>query len=90
MKLYVGNLSYETRDEDLEQIFSPHGAVVSARVVVDRATNRSRGFGFVEMDSAASGSKAIAALDGKDVQGRSLRVNEAKPRETRESRPSRY
>jgi RNA recognition motif-containing protein len=89
MNIYVGNLSYDTRDSDLEHAFSAYGTVDSARVIMDRDTNRSKGFGFVEMDSKDSGDKAIAALDGTDLQGRTIKVNEARPRETRESRPPR-
>ncbi len=87
MNIYVGNLAYETTDADLEQAFSAFGAVSSARVIQDRETNRSKGFGFVEMESQADAQSAIAALDGTDLQGRAIKVNEAKPRE---SRPSRY
>lgn len=87
MNIYVGNLSYSSRDNDLEQLFSAYGQVDAARVVMDRDTNRSKGFGFVEMSNKADGEKAIQALDGKEFQGRALKVNEAKPRE---KRPSRY
>ena len=76
--LYVGNLSYNTKDDDLRNLFSEFGTVTSAQVVMDRETGRSRGFGFVEM--ADGGDKAIAALNGREVEGRSLTVNEAKPR----------
>ncbi len=90
MNIYVGNLSYDTRDGDLEQAFSAFGDVDSARVIIDRDTNRSKGFGFVEMASKEAGDKAIAALDGTDLQGRTIKVNEARPREaTRDSRPPR-
>ena len=78
MKIYVGNLSYRTMDSDLADAFSQYGEVDSARVVMDRDTNRSRGFGFVEMPDEA-GKAAIAGLDGKDLQGRTLKVNEARP-----------
>ena len=81
--LYVGNLPYDTTDSDLEQVFSQHGAVTSARVVMDRETNRSKGFGFVEMASDEEAAAAIAALNGKDFGGRGLKVNEARPREDR-------
>lgn len=87
MNIYVGNLSYSTRDNDLEDIFSAYGRVDSARVVMDRETNRSKGFGFVEMANASEAEKAISELNGAEVQGRTLKVNEARPRE---SRPSRY
>jgi cold-inducible RNA-binding protein len=79
-KLYVGNLTYTTTDGDLEQIFAAHGTVQSAQVIMDRDTGRSKGFGFVEMGSDAEAQAAIAALNGKDSGGRSLTVNEAKPK----------
>ena len=82
-KLYVGNLSYEVSSSDLEQLFSPHGTVESADVIMDRDTNRSKGFGFVEMGSDSEAQAAISALDGQDQGGRALKVNEAKPREPR-------
>ena len=83
MKLYVGNLSFQTSSSDLEELFAGVGTVESASVVEDRETGRSRGFGFVEMASQAEGEKAIAELDGSEHQGRTLKVNEAKPREDR-------
>ena len=79
-KLYVGNLTFDATDADLTELFSPHGQVQSAQVVTDRDTGRSRGFGFVEMSDGAEA--AIAALNGQDFKGRSLTVNEAKPRES--------
>jgi len=82
-KLYVGNLSYNTSNSDLENLFSPHGTVQSAQVIMDRDTGRSKGFGFVEMGSDAEAQAAIQALSGKEVEGRALTVNEAKPREDR-------
>jgi len=82
-KIYVGNLSFDTNDEQLSQIFQPFGAVASARVIKDKFTDRSRGFGFVEMDNNEEADKAIAALNGKEVEGRSLKVSEAQPREDR-------
>ncbi len=82
-KLYVGNLSYDVNDADLEQLFAQHGSVTSAQVVQDKMTGRSRGFGFVEMSSDQEAQAAIAALNGKDFGGRALTVNEAKPREER-------
>ena len=82
-KLYVGNLSYDVSSSDLEALLSPHGTVESAEVIMDRSTGRSKGFGFVEMDSAAEADAAIAALNGQDQNGRALTVNEAKPREPR-------
>jgi len=80
-KIYVGNLSFDTNDDQLNQIFTPFGTVTSARVIKDKFTDRSRGFGFVEMDNNEEADKAIAALNGKDVDGRALKVSEAQPRE---------
>ncbi|HTU22463.1 MAG TPA: RNA-binding protein [Gemmataceae bacterium] len=80
-KLYVGNLGYGVTDGELEKMFLPHGSVQSAQVIMDRDTGRSKGFGFVEMDTDAEAQAAIAALNGKDANGRALTVNEAKPRE---------
>jgi RNA recognition motif-containing protein len=81
-KLYVGNLTYGVTDSTLEQMFQPHGTVQSAQVIMDRDTGRSKGFGFVEMSSDQEAQAAIAALNGKEVEGRALTVNEAKPRES--------
>jgi cold-inducible RNA-binding protein len=83
MKLYVGNLSFHTSTEDLEQLFGKIGMVESTNIIEDRETGRSRGFGFVEMSSKEEGQNAISQLDGKEVDGRELKVNEAKPRENR-------
>lgn len=83
MKLYVGNLSFQTSSQDLESLFAGIGAVDSASVVEDRETGRSRGFGFVEMANQADGEKAISELDGQEFAGRQIKVNEAKPREDR-------
>ncbi len=80
--IYVGNLSWSATDEDLRSLFATYGNVLSAKVVEDRETGRSRGFGFVEMDSADA-VQAIEALNGQNFQGRDLRVNEAQPRERR-------
>ena len=80
-RIYVGNLSFNTGDDQLNAIFTPFGAVSSARVIKDKFTDRSRGFGFVEMDNNEEADKAIAALNGKDVDGRALKVSEAQPRE---------
>ena len=82
-KLYVGNLSYNTSDRDLDQLFAAHGTVQSVQIIVDRDTGRSKGFGFVEMGSDAEAQAAIQALNGKEIEGRALTVNEAKPREDR-------
>lgn len=80
-KLYVGNLSFRVTSDDLRELFAQYGSVTSASVISDRETGRSRGFGFVEM--ADGGDSAIEALNGQDLQGRALTVNEAKPREPR-------
>lgn len=85
MKLYVGNLSYSVTDDDLRQAFASFGQVESARVITDRETNRSRGFGFVEMPDD-DGRAAIQGLDGYELQGRALKVNEARPQEDRPRR----
>jgi RNA recognition motif-containing protein len=82
-KLYVGNLSYDVSSSDLEQLLSEHGTVLSAEVISDRNTGRSKGFGFVEMDSESDAQTAIGALNGQEHGGRALTVNEAKPREPR-------
>ena len=82
-KLYVGNLSYGVTNADLENLFSPHGAIRTAEVITDRATGQGKGFGFVEMESDEDARAAISALDGKDHEGRALKVNEARPREPR-------
>ncbi len=83
MKLYVGNLSYDTTDQDLANAFGAHGELRTAQVVMDRETGRSRGFGFVEMDDRGQAEAAMNALNGQQLQGRTLVVNEAKPREDR-------
>lgn len=82
-KLYVGNLSYDTTDRELEQLFSAYGKVQSVQLIIDRATGRSKGFGFVEMDSEQDAKAAIAAVNGKEVGGRRLTVNEARPQQDR-------
>lgn len=87
MNIYVGNLSYDTGDVRLSELFSQYGQVQSATVVMDRETGRSRGFGFVEMPNAEEARKAIDALHEKEVDGRNLKVNEARPREDRPRRP---
>ncbi|MFL6210681.1 MAG: RNA recognition motif domain-containing protein [Pyrinomonadaceae bacterium] len=83
MKLYVGNLSFDTSSEELQQLFAQAGTVESASVVEDRETGRSRGFGFVEMSTKEEGNAAIQQFNGHQVGGRALNVNEAKPREDR-------
>src|SRR3954453_7118152 len=80
-KLYVGNLPYSVGDPELEQLFSPHGTVQSAQVILDRDTGRSKGFGFVEMGSDQEAQAAIQALNGQQIEGRALTVNEARPKE---------
>src|SRR5437868_13540707 len=82
-KLYVGNLTYGVTDSTLEKMFQPFGTVQSAQVIMDRDTGRSKGFGFVEMGSDQEAQAAIQAMSGKEVDGRALTVNEAKPREDR-------
>ena len=83
MKLYVGNISWDTSEQDLEDLFGEVGTVQSANIITDRDTGRSRGFGFVELSSQEEGQKAIEQFDGSEVDGRNLKVNEAKPRENR-------
>jgi RNA recognition motif-containing protein len=86
-KLYVGNLSYSTSDGDLRKLFEEYGTVESAQVIMDRDSGRSKGFGFVEMANAQEAQAAIDALNGQEVAGRALTVNEARPREDRGGRP---
>jgi cold-inducible RNA-binding protein len=86
VKLYVGNLSFSTTSDELQQLFAQAGTVESATVVEDRETGRSRGFGFVEMTSKEEGEKAIEQFNGTDLNGRNLTVNEARPREDRGNR----
>lgn len=83
MKLYVGNLAFQTNSQELQDLFAQSGTVTSAAIVEDRETGRSRGFGFVEMSSREEGTAAIEQFNGKEVNGRALNVNEAKPRENR-------
>ena len=83
MKLYVGNLSFQTTEQDLKSLFAQHGTVTETNLIMDRETNRPRGFGFVTMSSAEEGQKAIEALHGQNHDGRDLTVNEAKPMEAR-------
>jgi len=86
MDIYVGNLPYSTTDDDLRGLFAAHGEVASARVVIDRMTGRSKGFGFVEMADRAQAQQAIDALNGYDIEGRKLRVNESQPKPREERR----
>jgi RNA recognition motif-containing protein len=83
MKLYVGNLSFQTSEQDLSALFGKYGSVTETNLIMDRETNRPRGFGFVTMSSAEEGQKAIDGLHGQNVDGRDLTVNEAKPMEAR-------
>jgi RNA recognition motif-containing protein len=83
MKLYVGNLAFKTTDEDLQNLFSQAGTVNSTNIITDRESGFSRGFGFIEMSSQEEGESAISMFNGKDIDGRALNVNEAKPRENR-------
>lgn len=86
MNIYVGNLSYQMTEEELEATFAPYGAVKSAKIIMDRETNRSKGFGFVEMEDQSAAVEAIEQLNNKEISGRNLRVNEARPREPRAPR----
>lgn len=86
-KLFVGSLAYSVTDDELEQFFAAIGKVESAKVIIDRDTNRSKGFGFVEMSSDDEAKAAIQQLDGKELNGRAVSVNEARPQERRERRP---
>ena len=88
-RLYVGNLSFDTMEGDVMDLFSKVGKVVSCNLVTDRYTGKSRGFAFVEMSTQEEADKAVAEVNGKDLDGRSLRINEARPREERDSRPPR-
>ncbi|HWI93719.1 MAG TPA: hypothetical protein VNT20_20700 [Flavisolibacter sp.] len=81
MNIYVSNLGFNVRDEDLKEFFTPYGEVTSAKVITDRETGKSRGFGFVEMSDDAAAKKAIAELNGGDVEGRTINVTEARPKE---------
>ena len=87
MNIYVGNLAYNVGEQDLRTAFEEHGTVDSVKIIMDRMTDRSKGFGFVEMSNDDEGKAAMEALDGKDLEGRPLKVNEARPREERR-RPS--
>ncbi len=89
MNIYVGNLPYSVQDEELREAFEAYGEVLSAEVIFDRRTQRSRGYGFVEMDNDDEAREAIAALNGSDFQGRELRVDESKPKEEKSASRSR-
>ena len=88
MNIYVSNLSFNVQDEDLREFFAPYGEVTSAKIINDRESGKSRGFGFVEMSDDTAAKKAIAELDGAAVEGRTIKVMEAKPKESRPSRGS--
>ncbi len=88
MNIYVSNLSFAVQDEDLSSYFAEYGEVTSAKVIMDKYTNRSKGFGFVEMSDDEAAKKAIAELDGATVDGRAIKVSVAKPREERPARPA--
>ena len=83
MKLYVGNLSFETTENDLQDLFEPHGAVNEVHLMMDKMTGKSRGFAFITMNDAAQANAAMTAINGKELNGRALNVNEARPREER-------
>ena|ERR1700761_1593170 len=91
MNIYVSNLSFNVQDEDLREFFAPYGEVASAKVIMDRVSNQSRGFGLIEMPDEAASKRAIAGLDGSTVENRIIKVNEARPKEARptEARPAR-
>ncbi|MFC1482710.1 RNA recognition motif domain-containing protein [Candidatus Margulisiibacteriota bacterium] len=90
MNIYVGNLSYSVTNEKLKEIFGEFGEVVNANIITDKFTKRSKGFGFVEMTNKEEAEKAIAELNEKEIDGRALRVNEARPREERPERKPRF
>lgn len=84
MNIYVGNLPYRTKEEDLKSVFEKHGEVISTKIIMDRETGKSKGFGFVEMANVSDGQAAIKAMDGVDFEGRDLVVNPARPREKKD------
>jgi RNA recognition motif-containing protein len=88
MKLYIGNLPYTATEDELKDLFSQYGTVVSVKIITDKFTNQSKGFGFVEMGSNEEGNAAIQGADGSDYKGRNIKVNEARPPAPRERRPS--
>lgn len=83
MNIYIGNIAYTMGNNELKELFSKYGAVKSAKVIMDRETNKSKGFGFVEMEASDAGKKAIADLDGKELSGRKVKVNEARPKQSK-------
>ena len=87
MNIYVGNISWQLTEEDLTTAFAEYGTVDSAKIITDRETGRSKGFGFVEMSDSGAAEKAIEGLNGKELDGRAMKVNESKPREDRPRRP---
>jgi len=90
MKIYVGNLSYNMTDEEMEKLFTAFGEVTENKVIMDRESGRSKGFGFIEMPNQEEGEEAIKQLDGKEIDGRNIKVNVAKPKENRPPRRERY
>ena len=90
MNIYVGNLSYGLNDNDLQQLFAEYGSVNSAKIIQDRDTGRSKGFGFAEMANGEDGLKAIEGINGQSIDGRNLTVNEARPREERPARDNKW
>ncbi|MDA3813834.1 MAG: RNA-binding protein [Candidatus Cloacimonetes bacterium] len=90
MKIYVGNLSYKMTDEEMEKLFAAFGAVTESKVIMDRESGRSKGFGFIEMPNQEEGEEAIKQLDGKEIDGRNIKVNVAKPKENKPRRRERY
>jgi len=90
MNIYAGNLPYNMTDDDLNTLFSAFGTVAESRIVIDRDTDRSKGFGFVEMPNQAEGDEAISQLDGKEIDGRVIKVNVAKPKADKPRRNQRY
>lgn len=89
MNIYVGNLDYNLREDELSEIFAEYGEVVSVKIIKDRETGRAKGFGFVEMANEAEGDKAVEELDGAEVNGRNMKVNKARPRPERPERAQR-
>ena len=86
MKIYVGNLSYKMTDEEMEKLFAAFGSVTESKVIMDRESGRSKGFGFIEMTNQEEGEEAIKQLDGKEIDGRNIKVNVAKPKENKPRR----